>query len=81
MRRLKVLVVDDHRLMLEAIRVPASSGRTTSASFGCVDSGETVVALVGQTGPHVVLLDVRMPGIDGLTASRRYKLGARAWRS
>ena len=66
MRRLKVLVVDDHRLMLEAIRVQLERENDITV-VGCLDSGETVVALVGQTGPDVVLLDVRMPGMDGLT--------------
>jgi DNA-binding NarL/FixJ family response regulator len=66
MRRLKVLVVDDHRLMLEAIRLQLERENDISV-VGCVDSGETVVALAGQTGPDVVLLDVRMPGMDGLT--------------
>jgi DNA-binding NarL/FixJ family response regulator len=66
MRRLKVLVVDDQRLMLDAIRMLLEREEDLSV-VACVDSGEKVLALVGQTGPDVVLLDVRMPGMDGLT--------------
>ena len=66
MRQLKVLVGDDHRLMLDAIR--ASLEREEDISVvGEADSGEKLLPLVGQTGPDVVLLDVRMPGMDGLT--------------
>ena len=64
--RLKVLVVDDHRLMLEAIRATLER-EDDICIVAQTDSGENVVPLVGQTGPDVVLLDVRMPGVDGLT--------------
>jgi DNA-binding NarL/FixJ family response regulator len=66
MRQLKVLVVDDHRLMLDAIRVSLEREDDISV-VADADSGEKVLPLVGQTGPDVVLLDVRMPGMDGLT--------------
>lgn len=66
MRRLNVLLVDDHRLMLEAMRVSLES-EGDIAVVGEAESGAHVLPLVGQTGPDVVLLDVRMPGIDGLT--------------
>jgi DNA-binding NarL/FixJ family response regulator len=72
MRRLKVLIVDDHRLMLDAIR--SSLERDDDLEVvGEADSGEKVFPLVGQTGPDAVLLDVRMPGMDGLTVLERIR--------
>jgi DNA-binding NarL/FixJ family response regulator len=65
MRRLKVLAVDDHRLMLDAIRTVLAREEDIFV-VAEADAGDKVVALVGQTGPDVVLLDVRMPGMDGL---------------
>jgi DNA-binding NarL/FixJ family response regulator len=65
MRRLKVLAVDDHRLMLDAIRTVLAREEDISV-VAEADAGDKVVPLVGQTGPDVVLLDVRMPGMDGL---------------
>jgi DNA-binding NarL/FixJ family response regulator len=72
MRRLKVLVADDHRLMLQAIRIALSESEEIEI-VGEADSGTKVVPLVGQTGPDLVLLDVKMPGIDGLKVLERLR--------
>ncbi|MEH6492707.1 MULTISPECIES: UvrY/SirA/GacA family response regulator transcription factor [Halopseudomonas] len=67
---IKVLVVDDHDLVRMGISrmlgdVP---GLTV---VGEADSGETAVTQARALRPDVVLMDVRMPGIGGLEATRK----------
>jgi DNA-binding NarL/FixJ family response regulator len=63
--RLKVLIADDHELMLEGIRLALSEAADMEV-VGATSSGAQVLPLVRQTSPDVVLLDLRMPGVDGL---------------
>jgi len=63
--RLKLLIADDHRLMLDAIRMALADAADIEI-VGETDSGSQVLPLVRQTSPDVVLLDLRMPGMDGL---------------
>jgi len=64
-RQLKVLIADDHPLMLAGLRhaLEADDGFEV---VGEARSGPEVLPLVGRMSPDVVLLDLRMPGIDGL---------------
>ena len=66
MRSLKVLVADDHQLMLEAIRIVLDEADDIDV-VGEATRGSQVLPLVGQTSPDVVLLDIAMPEMDGLT--------------
>jgi len=62
---MRLLIADDHRLMLTGIRRVLE----TVDGFeivGEANSGSEVLPLIEQTSPDVVLLDMRMPGIDGL---------------
>ena len=72
MRRLKVLIADDHRLMLHSIRLALEADDEIEI-VAEVDSGTKVIPFIGQTGPDLVLLDIRMPGIDGLTVLERIR--------
>jgi DNA-binding NarL/FixJ family response regulator len=68
--QIRVLIVDDHRL------VRAGLGRMLSKMSGIetvgeAESGEAAVARVRKDRPNVVLMDLRMPGIGGLEATRR----------
>jgi DNA-binding NarL/FixJ family response regulator len=65
MRRLKVVIADDHRLMLDAIRVVLEDDGGFEI-VGSTESGAAVVPMVARTRPDAVLLDLRMPSVDGL---------------
>jgi DNA-binding NarL/FixJ family response regulator len=62
---LKVLIADDHPLMLQGIRATLE-GSDDIEVVGEARSGEQVLALIERRRPDLVLLDLRMPGLDGL---------------
>ncbi|MCL7430521.1 response regulator transcription factor [Streptomyces sp. YS415] len=66
---IRVLVVDDQAVVRAgfAAVVDAEPDLTVVGEAG---DGASAVALAEQTAPDVVLMDIRMPGMDGLTATR-----------
>ena len=62
-----ILVVDDDRLVLAAL---AEGLRTTGFRVTGSASGEDALALAARDAPDLALLDVRMPGMDGLELGR-----------
>ena len=66
----RVLIVDDQESYRSAARlvVELASGFEV---VGESESGEAAIDDVATTRPDVVLMDVKMPGIDGLEATRR----------
>jgi DNA-binding NarL/FixJ family response regulator len=65
-----VLVVDDQALVRGAFTVLVSSAADLVVVGEAAD-GEEAVRLAAERRPDVVLMDVRMPGIDGIEATRR----------
>jgi DNA-binding NarL/FixJ family response regulator len=61
----RVVIADDHRLMLDGIRKALESDGGFEI-LGETQDGAHVLALVGKARPDLVLLDVRMPNMDGL---------------
>jgi DNA-binding NarL/FixJ family response regulator len=62
---MKVLIADDHRLIVEGIR-RALEGIEDIEVVGEANKGSQVLPLVRRLKPDVVLLDMRMPDVDGL---------------
>lgn len=72
MEKIKVLIADDHKLVregLEAILSPVKDFKV----IGMAPSGEEAVNLARTHTPHVVLMDIVMPGMTGIEAARWIK--------
>ena len=67
---IKVLVVDDHRLVRCGI-MSMLEGSKGIEVIGDAENGERALELIRQLRPDVVLMDVSMPGMGGVEASRR----------
>jgi two-component system invasion response regulator UvrY len=67
---IKIMIVDDHDLVRTGIKrlLADEPGIKVVAE---AESGETAINLARKTTPQVVLMDVKMPGIGGLEATRK----------
>ena len=70
----RVLVVDDHPLTRDALAALLRSHGFELA--GIAADGEEAIAAAAETQPDLVLLDLLMPGLDGLTALPRLREAA-----
>ncbi|HEX9048359.1 MAG TPA: response regulator [Verrucomicrobiae bacterium] len=66
----KVLIADDEVYMLRLLEMTFKKGGLTVIS--CRD-GQAALAAAGQELPQLIVLDIMMPGLDGLGALRKLK--------
>jgi DNA-binding NarL/FixJ family response regulator len=67
---IRVLLVDDHPLVRAGLRALLESADDIAVVGEAADGAEAV-AVVNDADPDVVLMDLSMPGLDGVTATQR----------
>lgn len=67
---IRVLLVDDHRVVLAGLAGLVDSADDMQV-VGLAADGEEAIAIAEQTTPDVVVMDLSMPGTDGLAATRK----------
>jgi two-component system, NarL family, response regulator LiaR len=67
-----VLLVEDHRMFADAIKllIDAADGMQW---VGTAESGEQALQLCTEACPNVILMDIDLPGIDGIEATRQVR--------
>ena len=71
-RKIKVLIVDDHELVRDGIEHLLKSVPNIEV-IDKAESGEEAIAKARINMPQVILMDIKMPGIGGLEATRKLR--------
>lgn len=72
MKRWRILIADDHPVYRKGLRTILETVDDMEI-VGEAANGEEAISLCGKTSPDVILMDIRMPGVNGVDAARRIK--------
>lgn len=68
--KIRVLIVDDHKIMREGLKSLLDRAEDLEM-VGEADNGRTAIQYARDLAPHVVLMDLSMPEMNGIDATRR----------
>ncbi len=70
MEKIKVLLVDDQVLFVDSLKIVLETNASDIEVVGVAYTGENAIKLIEEKKPHIVLLDIRMPSMDGVEATK-----------
>lgn len=73
MKKIQIVLVDDQTLFVESLRTVLETRAEDMEVIGVACNGSKAVELVGQCQPDVVLMDVRMPVMNGVESTKLIK--------
>jgi DNA-binding NarL/FixJ family response regulator len=71
-RAVRILIADDHRLFAESLMAVLSEDERVDV-IGIAEDGQQAVDLATELRPDVILMDLKMPVLDGFEATRRIR--------
>jgi len=67
---IRIIIADDHPMVLDGVSASLETFDHISV-IGTATDGEEAIALIGETGPDIALLDINMPRMNGLQATEK----------
>jgi DNA-binding NarL/FixJ family response regulator len=71
-RAVRILIADDHRLFAESLMAVLSEDERVDV-IGIAEDGKQAVDLATELRPDMILMDLKMPVLDGFEATRRIR--------
>ncbi len=69
---IRLAIADDHQSLVDGIKLHLDKDHTIDL-IGTASNGQELIELVQKKKPHVIMTDIRMPILDGISATQKIK--------